>query len=217
MQKNGHRLVLLPSEEGLIVSFLLNFAQRGLPLTQPHLREAIKIIVDGMPPVHRLAIPFKSHGPSRYYIRSFRNRHDSSLSFCKPLRQEAKRFSAVNADVLTKHFSVLEKLISENELDASKIFNLDEAGTIPEKDITGIVAARRLMPRRGDRDVKMPQLKKLNRVTMMPLVSAAGEAAPPSFVSKGLEFHSILCSELARLLTKCQSLISRTGLQWLYN
>ena len=194
VQKNGRRLALLPREEGLIVSFLLKFAQRGMPLTQLHLREAIKIIVEGMPPARRQALPFKSDGPSQYYIRIFRKRHASSLSFCKPLRQEAKRFSAVNADVLTKHFSVLEKHISENDLDASRIFNLDEAGTTPEKDITGIAAARRLMPRPGEKDVKMPQFKKLNRVTMMPIVSAAGEAAPPLFVFKGsrVPFRTVL-------------------------
>ena len=134
-----------------------------------------------MPPARVLALPLISHDPSQQYIRSFRKRHASSLFFRKPLRQEAKRISAVNADVLTKHFAMLEKPTSENDLDAPKIFNLGEAGTTPEKDITGIAAVRRLMPRRGERDFKMPQFKALNGINMTPVVSAAGEAAPPLF------------------------------------
>lgn len=109
---------------------------------------------------------------------------------------------------------MLEKIILKNTLDASRIFNLEEAGTTTEKDQTLIAAPRRLMPRRGERDVKTRQFTALNRVTMMAIISAASEAAPPFLFLNGLEFRSVLCSEPARWLTKRRSAISRTGIQW---
>lgn len=81
MQNNEHRINLQPMKEENTVCFLVKFAQGSLPLTQLQRREAIKNIVGRMSLARRLALPFKSHGPPQYNIRTFCKRHSSSLLF----------------------------------------------------------------------------------------------------------------------------------------
>ena len=49
----------------------------------------------------------------------------------------------------------------------------------------GIKSAKRFMPRLGCCDARMPEFRKLSRVTLMPIISASGACAPPLFVFKG--------------------------------
>ena len=141
----SRRISLTEKEEDRLVSFLVSFANRGIPLTQAHLREAVAIMVNGMDPTRRMLLTFRRGVPGRGYLRGFRRRHKEKLAFRKPVRQEAKRFAQVNAEVQTTHFATLKKLIEENNLDAPRIFNLDESGVTPERDLHGVTASRRLM------------------------------------------------------------------------
>ena len=182
----SRRIALTEKEEDRLVSFLVSFANRGVPLTQAHLREAVAIMVNGTDPTRRMLLPFRRGVPGSGYLRGFRRRHKEKLAFGKPVRQEAKRFAQVNAGVLTTHFATLKKLREENNLDAPRIFNLDESGVTPERDLHGVTASKRLMPRSGCRDICMPEFRNLHRVTIMPVISASGETAPPLFLFKGL-------------------------------
>ena len=94
------------------------------------------------------------------------------LAFGKPFCHEAKRFAQVNAEVLTKHFAILRKHIDENNLDAPRIFNLDEAGVTAEPDLHGLMALKRLISSSGCRHLCMPELRNLHRVTIMPEIRA---------------------------------------------
>ena len=195
--KRAIKMTLTMKEEALIVPFLQTFAHRGIPLSQNHLKEAIAIYVNRMDPTRRLLLPFRCGIPGRAFLRGFRNRHKATLSFSKPLRQESNRFAAVNSEVLTTHFAIPEKLIVENNLDASRIFNLDESGVTPEKDIYGVTSSKRLMPRSGCKDLRTPEFRNLNRVTIMPVISASGSCAPPLFVFKAIKlpYRSVLKHE----------------------
>ena len=182
-QKPGRKRALTEREEELLVAFLVKFAQKGVPLSQQHLREAVETIIGRMLLARRLHLPFSRFSPGPAFLRSFRRRHARSICFAKPLRHDAKRFYALNSTVLTTHFATVERLIADHSLDASCIFNLDETGVSPEKDITGITS-KRFMPRFGSRDCKLPIQKRLDRITMMHVICANGEAGPPLFVFK---------------------------------
>ena len=164
---------------------LLGFARRGLPLTQQHVKEAVSFVVSCLSPAERLMLPFKHGGPSDVYLRAFRRRHAEKIKFGRPLSQESKRFAAVNMESLSPHFGTIEKLVNDNDMDASRIFNLDEVGISPNKDASRRLACKRIMPRRGNQDFVAPLFKYEDRVTMMPVISAASEAGPPLFVIKG--------------------------------
>ena len=183
--KRGRRCALQTDEEQLIVNFLLRFAKRGAPLKAKHLQEAVKIIVDRLPPYHRILLPFNNKRSVRAFLRAFRKRHADKLSFVKPLRQEASRMAAHNGTVLTHHFAALQNLVEDHGLDSVSIFNLDECGSTPERDMNSQTASRRFLQKRGSRDYQIGDFKYFNRITMMPIISATGSCAPPLFVFKG--------------------------------
>ncbi len=118
-------------------------------------------------------------------MQGFARRHEDRLRFAKPDRQEGKRFAAANAEALTTHFATLEKLIKEHGLDAARIWNLDETGGTPGKDVSGVCTSRRFLRRGGIGDAKVAHFANVKRSTMMPVVSAAGDAGPVLFVFKG--------------------------------
>ena len=173
-QRPGRKTVLTVQEEQCIVDFILRNATKGVPLTQRQLL-----------PARRLLLPFKRDKPSVGYLRAFRRRHGKQIRFDKPLRQEAKRFWAINAESLTTHFAIIERLITEHSIDSSLLFNLDEVGVSPGKDADGNLACRRLMHKNGGQDFIGADFFYENRITMMPIISADGDCAPPLFVTKG--------------------------------
>ena len=59
---------------------------------------------------------------------NFRRRHISKLRFGRATKPEARRFAATNAENLTTFFAAIGKAISDNNIDAERICNLDECG-----------------------------------------------------------------------------------------
>ena len=158
-KKPGRKTALSKQQETEIVEMLLRFARRRLPLTQQHLKEAVSFVVSCLSPGERLMLPFKHGGPSDFYLRAFRRRNAEKIKFGRPLSQESKRFAAVNMESLSTHFGTIEKLLNNNEIVASRIFNLDDVGISPNKDASGRLTCKRIMPRRGNQDFVAPLFK----------------------------------------------------------
>lgn len=76
-------------------------------------------------------------------MRDFSGRHKRHLVYARPTRQESKRYDAVNDEVLTTHFAVVEKLLREHGIDASRLWNLDETGRTPSRDFSDTASRRR--------------------------------------------------------------------------
>ena len=181
----GRRPALDNREELMMVSLLTKMAARGTPLTNYHLAHAAAIIVSHMIPQRRLRIPFRDGKPGSIWLRGFRARHRNRLTFAKPTRQEALRFGACSAEVLTSHFPKLERLIADNNIDSQRLFNLDECGITPARDLASKTQCKRYIPRGSAGDSRVGQFKHNDRTTVMPVISAAGTAGPPLFVLKG--------------------------------
>lgn len=97
-------------------------------------------------------MPFKRDKPSSSYLRAFRRQHAIFRRIVKPLRLEANRLRAVNAQALTTHFATMEKLVNEYGIDSYRLFNLNEFGVSPVKDTDGSLACKRLMHKNGVQD-----------------------------------------------------------------
>ena len=179
---------LTNGEEKQILCLLRRYSDKGVPLTRQHVIEAVQRLVAGFPPYRRITLPFKDGTPGPRYIRSFLRRHNDELLFVKPLRQQHERFRAVNADVLCKHFSTLERLVVELGLDPERIWNLDECGVTPGRDEQGASARKRIVTRQGSRDFRSVNVGYEKRVTFMPAICASGETGPCLFVYKGKSF-----------------------------
>ena len=147
--KRGRPTALSMSEERMTLEFVVKHANKEIPMTERHLCEAIYVILRRLPTSRRVTLPSKKHKPSHRYFHTFRKRHAKLMKFGKPLRQEAKRFRSVNMEALTTPFATLERLIKDKNIDASSIFNLDEVGVTPDRDASGKLSFKRLMPRKG--------------------------------------------------------------------
>lgn len=172
-------------EEKVVVDLLCHYSDRGVPLARAHAQEAFAIVISRLPPARKNALRFKNARPGPRFLRNFLQRNRSRLRFARPVRQEGKRFAAASAEVLTKHFAVLGKLCDELGVDASRVWNLDETGSTPGKDVDGSATMRHYLTRGGGGDVHAADFKQMGRITVMPVVSAAGDFGPTLFVSKG--------------------------------
>ena len=179
---------LTNGEEKQILCLLRRYSDKGVPLTRQHVIEAVQRLVARFSPYRRITLPFKDGTPRARYIRSFLRRHNDELLFVKPLRQQHERFRAVNADVLCKHFSTLERLVVELGLDPERIWNLDECGVTPGRDEQGASARKRIVTRQGSRYFRSVNVGYGKRVTFMPAISASRETGPCLFVYKGKSF-----------------------------
>ena len=122
-------------------------------------------------------------------LRNFTKRYKDSLRFARPQRQEANQFRACNAETLTTHIATLDKIITENCIDPSRIWNLDETGATPGKDANGKDNSRIYMTRAGAKDLRTGTILNTNRVTMMPMISASRDMGAPLFVFEGKRLH----------------------------
>jgi hypothetical protein len=76
--------------------------------------------------------------PGKKFLRGFEGRHTNIIRFGRVSKQEAVRYLAGNGDVLTTHLAAIENIIRINDIDACRIFNLDECGCTPGKDVSGV-------------------------------------------------------------------------------
>lgn len=182
---SGRTPALAAAEEQVIVDLIQRYSDRGLPLTRTHVRDAFALYIARLPAARRSQMPFRDGRPGVKFLRNFTLRHKASLRFAKPLRQEGKRFAATSADALTTHCAALEKLIKELGVDPRRIWNLDETGATPGKDVNGASSSRRYLTRGGGGDMRTAEFAAISRITMMPVISAAGDSGPTLFVFKG--------------------------------
>ena len=118
-------------------------------------------------------------------MRGCYEQHKQLLQYAVPRPQEAKRHHACNAEVLTTHFASLNALVQEYGLDDEHVWNLDETGCTPGKDTTGVPRTCRFMRQDMKKDAKMEEFRRTGRITLMPVISAAGDVGLILFVFKG--------------------------------
>ena len=193
-KSRGRKLALTEQEESIIVELLCKYSDKGVPLSRNHLTEACALLIQSMPLERRRALPFKDGVPGARFVRNFLSRHKNVLRFSKPLRQEAQRYDAVSADVLVEHFAQLETVIERHNIDSTRIWNLDECGGTPGRDVVGNTESYRIFRRNGERDYKLPEFVRTNRITLMPVISGSGDIGPPLYVFKGvfLPYRTVL-------------------------
>lgn len=150
-----------------------------------HLREALIAFISTLPEHCCDSFPFKNSVPGYWFLLGFEKRHRRKLRFGRPLCQEAKRWSAVNAETLTKHYAVFEKLVRDKAINASRLWNLDETGCTPGQDASGQPSTRGYLCRNCTDDVVLPEWVLESRITLLPVVRAKGDTGPPLLIFDG--------------------------------
>jgi hypothetical protein len=134
--KPGRLPDLTQEEELSIVALILKCGSSGAPLPRDDVSDAIALVVqDASDPAEQIEVQGRPTGCE--FLRGFVRRHSSVVWLGQSIKQQAVRFQATDADVLTTHAAALEKLNTENGTDAERLFNLDECGETPGKDVSG--------------------------------------------------------------------------------
>lgn len=184
-KQRARRACLTTVEEKQILDLVLRFADKGYPLNRQHLREAASVVIISLPTERQNQLPFKNATPGNWWIRSFYSRHKEQLKYAMPRQQEGKRFRAMNADALTSHFAQLVELRKTYCLSDSHVWNLDETGISPGRDVRGKVRQRCFFRRDGATDVQLATFSYSDRITVLPSINAAGDLGPCLFIFKG--------------------------------
>jgi hypothetical protein len=102
----------------------------------------------------RAKLRFVNGIPGKTFLRSFEGRHANNIRFGRASKQEAVRYLAGNWDVLTTHLAAIENIIISNDIDACRIFNLEECGCTPGKDVSGVTHKKAYMRAKTRSDVR---------------------------------------------------------------
>ena len=143
-------------EEDVVVKALEVFSDHGTPLTQRHLQEAFATLISTMSDERKKSLPFKNEIPGKKFCRLFLARHKERLRYCVQTYQSGVRWTAVNAETLTTHFATLENLVKTHQIDATRIWNLDETDASPGGDANGKSKRKRVTCRLGPAEYRLP-------------------------------------------------------------
>lgn len=182
----GRRRRLTDAEEAIIVDAAIEFQRNGVPLDRQCLAELTKTLISTFDSARIRSIGFPENLPGKLWIRSFLHRHPQ-LTLRRRVQLEADRADAMNPENVATHFARLHAICEKHSInDSSRIINLDESGF----SLRGMTIGRaKCIVKSGTRG-NTRELKfrgSCDHVTLMPVVSAAGQVFTPLFVLPGKE------------------------------
>lgn len=159
---HAHEQKLNPAEEEVLVEWVKEMGQRGLPVTPQILRD------------HASDICGVDVGVS-WYTR-FKKRHpDLKVKYTQSL--EECRARALNPTVVKEFFGMLDELIEKYQIPAENIYNMDEKGV--QLGIGKRIAA---LIDRSQKSVQHIEAGDRELVTIIETVCADGSSLPPSVI-----------------------------------
>lgn len=193
MRKKNCRTEPTFAEERKVIAILQRYSDRG-NLTRGDLIDTVEILVTTFPAERQNALRFVNGRPGRSFCRGFEKRHRDAICFKKPSPQEAARFRATNADNMTSHFAAIERIIHENDIDAARLANLDESGITPGNYQSRVgkkkvYCTRYATQHKQTAETSSPESGNINRVTLVGVVFASGEAGGPTFIFEGTKLR----------------------------
>ena len=183
----GRRQRLSVDEETMISAAILEFQRNGTPLDRDALKGLVQTFVSTLPAARQKSIGFRDNIPGADWVRALLLRN-STLALKTRINLEHDRSLAMNPENVATHFARIKALCAKHSIsDGCYVFNLDESGF----SIRGMTLGGRskCIVQRGTRaNTREPKFKgTCDHVTLMPVVSAAGQVYTPVVVLPGKE------------------------------
>ena len=172
-------------EEESIVRVLETHSIEGRPVSRNDLQDLVELLASSFPEQKKKSLRFKNGSPGRAFCTGFGRRHAERIRFKKPSKQEATRYKATNSEVLVQHFANLSTLIKQYDLDARRIFNLDETGVALGREDRHCSQKKVYAIRGGNVEVPGISLQNVNRISLLVCANALGNLARPLFIFHG--------------------------------
>lgn len=186
MPVNGRETALPPDAEQELVRVIISFEESMFGLTITDIRKLAFQVLEANP---HLVNPFNKEkrmaGKKWYY--SFMKRHPE-LSLRQPENVSIARIRGFNSESVFHFYDILEKTVDENNLDALRIFNIDESGfSTVQKKSPKVVALK------GKHQVgNIASGERGINTTFVCCTSASGNFVPPMIIFKRLRMHPSL-------------------------
>lgn len=171
----------LPSElENELVQHVLDLEQMFFGVTREDLKKMAFQLAEANSIPHRFNNESKMAGDKWYY--SFISRHPQ-LSLRKPEPTSMARATGFTKERTEAFFDLLTKVVDDNKLQATDIFNVDETA------LSTVQRPRKVLALKGKHQVgSMTSAERGTLTTGIFCMSAAGVFVPPMLVFKGLRF-----------------------------
>ena len=134
---SGRSTVLSPAAEEQLAKSIGTICSLGFSPT----REQIKDLVQEYVCNHELRTPFKDGRPGKDWLRAFMARNKLSMKKANMI-SSARKSATSNPFIIFDFYDVLDKLVKEKKLKASKIWNCDESGFLNDPQKSKVVGVR---------------------------------------------------------------------------
>ena len=176
------------------------FANNNIPLTKQGVMDLVKDYVDMLPTSEQCKMNFRENRPSKRYVNYFM--HRNGLAYHAVRQIEDKPVEEMTPEIVSEHMARVQAAMDRyNIRDPKFVFNMDQSGASFHKMVGR--ALRKGVASKGEPTVQKTIRTKgvLNRVTIMPVVSASGTSYKPVVVFRvnlhiiaRLMAHSRLCT-----------------------
>ena len=167
---------LTPAEEAILVDFLNESAERGLPQSRRNLTQYANLIRRG-----RLGADCGEVGD--FWAGRFLDRHRDVLQthWSKPL--DTQRAQCMNPEAKKQWFELLEKFVVKAGIHPENLYGMDETGCPPSDQGT-----ERVIGGRGTKTQHKQGSADRENVTAIVTICADGSALRPTIIFKGQNF-----------------------------
>ena len=175
-------------EESPIADAVRCFANNNTTLTKSGVEDLVQNYISLLPKIWQDEIAFKDSRPSKNCIAGFAGHH--GLEYRAVQMIEDKRLAEVTMPVVCEHIAGVNAVLQRfNIKDPKYIFNLDQSGSSFAK-MTGRSLWKGVGPKHTALIQSTVRTKgNLERVTVMPVVSAAGTTCKPVMGFPGKQAH----------------------------
>lgn len=188
LRQKGRPCILSDDEEKLVVKALGYFVRNNTPLMNNSLQDLVEHYFSILHNRRQNEIKFKSNRPSTSWVDGFLKRHDLVYKAVRVI--DDKHVQAVSEANVAEHIAHVKAAMDRYRIkDARFVFNMDQSGASFAK-MTGRSLRKGVGPRNVALIHSAVRTKgNLERVTVMPVVSASGVAFKPVIVYPGKQAH----------------------------
>jgi hypothetical protein len=174
---NASKRKLAYAEERVLVDFILESSDRGVPLPHKNIKEHANAILAGREQ------PGEPVGDS--WVGRFLDRYRDEVQthWTRPLASE--RAKALNPTVVRKWFELIKKGVVEKGIKERNIYGMDESGFPPSHG-----GVERVVGRRGAKGQHKIGSANRENVTALVTICADGTALKPTIIFKGQRFQA---------------------------
>lgn len=174
--------------EILLAEAAAYYADNNTPLTKHGVSELILCYKSMLPPSEQQKFSFKNNTPSQKFIKNFLNRN--GLGYRHVRQVEGLRLDALSPRNVIGHIARVRAAMKRFNINSpAQVFNMDQSGISLAK-IVGRSLRKGVGPQNTILVQKTVRTKgSLDRVTIMPIVSADGKAYKPVVIFPGQRPH----------------------------